>query len=466
MERPVSDIDSSRKSPLRPTSRRPASALATRHVWLLDLTGLAALSTLARLPWVLLVHAGPTSDSYFYYLSASSIAEGHGYSIMGHSTAFFPVGWPAFLAGLFAITGPSFAAVKTVNLVLWALSAGLAYALGRRLDGRAVGLVSGGLVAVAPTVTVYAMRASSEALFIPLLLGVCLLLIEKDGLTPSLRRSALAGVLLGLAILVRSTAMLLPLVLPLWLLLRRPARESWRAAALLAVTSVLVLVPWAIRNATVMHTLGLSTNGGYTIWIGANPNATGGFDVRGGHHPRWAIRTAAAETSQNSTLLRESVTYVSEHPLDWLGLIPAKFSNLMAWGSGPAANAHVGQRGPDPQRGRYERHLSGAEATLVNGSLHHLWLFKLWHYSYWVMGGIALALAARKRRPGAWLAALLVGFWIVFHVLLIHGEPRYMLSVTPLVAPALAWLLVSGWRRATALVAADESRSRPALPER
>lgn len=430
-------------------------ALAGRRAWLLDIAALTALSTLARLPWVLLAHAGPTSDSYFYYLSASSIADGHGYSIMGHSTAFFPVGWPAFLAGLFAITGPSFAAVKAVNLVLWALSAGLAYALGRRLGGRSVGLVSGGLVAVAPTMTVYAMRASSEALFIPLLLGVCLLLIEKDGLTPSLRRSALAGVLLGLAVLVRSTAMLLPLVLPLWLLLRRPARESWRAAALLAAVSVLVLVPWAVRNALVMHTLGLSTNGGYTIWMGANPNATGGFAP---DHKRWAIRSAAAEVQQNSTLMRESVDYASDHPLDWLGLIPSKFSNLMAWGPGPPANAHVAQRGPDPQRGRYNRHLSGAEATLVNGSLRHLWLFKLWHYSYWILGGIALVLATRKRLPGAGLAALLVGFWIVFHVLLIHGEPRYMLSVTPLVAPALAWLLVESARRAASVARRARAR--------
>ena len=87
------------------------------------------------------MHGGSTSDSYFYYLSARSISEGHGYSIMSHPTAFFPVGWPAFLAGLFLITGPSFAAVKALNLLLWALSAGLAYALGRRLSGRAVGLV-------------------------------------------------------------------------------------------------------------------------------------------------------------------------------------------------------------------------------------------------------------------------------------------------------------------------------------
>ena len=450
---PSLDVDA------RHAENRPASRRRTRRGWVLDVAAVALLAVLARLPWALLVHGGATSDSYFYYLSARSISEGHGYSILGHSTAFFPVGWPAFLAGLFLIAGPSMAAMKAANLVLWALSTGLAYALGRRLGGRSVGLLSGVLVAVAPTLTPYVMRASSEALFIPLLLAVCLLLTRMDGATPSLPQTAIAGMLLGLAILVRSTAMLLPLVLALWLLLRRPLRESWRAAAVLAVTSVLVLVPWAARNQVVMHTFGLSTNGGYTIWLGANSRASGGFELRSGPHPRWAILSAQSERRQNSTMLRESITYVREHPSDWLGLMPAKFGKLMAWGPGPFSNVLIAQRGPDPQRGSYRRHLSGAEATLINGSLRHLWLYKLWHYSYWILGGLALVLATRRRLPGAGLATLLVAFWIVFHVVLIHGEARYMLSVTPLVAPALAWLLVEASRRARALARGRSERA-------
>jgi hypothetical protein len=305
-------------------------------------------------------------------------------------------------------------------------------------------------------------------LFIPLLLGACLLLVTEDGRrsedgdtpedgrTPSLRRAALAGMLLGLAVLVRSTAALLPLVIPLWLLLRRPARESWRAAATMTAASVLVLAPWALRNAVVVHSFGLSTNGGYTIYQGANPHAKGPGDAYG---KRWGIRSVATETHQNSTLLQKSASYVVHHPLDWLGLVPAKFHYLMIWKPGPLQNVLVGQRGNDPRYGGYERHLSGAEATLVKGSLNHLWLYKVWHYSYWVFGGIALVLATRKRLPGAGLALLLVGFWIVFHVTLVHGESRYMLSVTPLVAPALGWLLVRTARQLPALKDLPRSRS-------
>ncbi|MGA9762725.1 MAG: glycosyltransferase family 39 protein [Gaiellaceae bacterium] len=398
------------------------------------------LSLATRLPWVLLTHSGPSSDSLFYYLGAKSIAAGHGYEILGHPTAFFPVGWPAFLGGIFLVTGPSFVVVKIVNLVLWAITTGLVYALGRRLGGRRVGVVAGGLVAFAPTMAVYAMRGSSENLFIPLLLGACLLLLTGGGRSPSLRRAALAGLLLGFAILVRSTALFLPLVLPLWLLLRRPRRESWQAALALGLTSCLVLVPWLVRNRVVMHTTALSTNGGYTVWMGANPNATGGFAPR---LNKWAIRSAASETRQNSTLLNESISYVTGHPFDWLELIPAKATELMRWNPGPIKSDLTAQSGSNPRTGWQPRHLSGAEATLINGSMHHLWLFRLWYYSYWILGAVALALALTKRLPGAGLAALLVGFWIVFHSVFVIGEPRYMLSVTPLVAPALAWFLLA-----------------------
>jgi 4-amino-4-deoxy-L-arabinose transferase-like glycosyltransferase len=429
---------------------RAVRVLGAHRAVILDISIVVALSVLARLPWVLIVHAVPTSDSYFYFLSAKSIAAGHGYSILGHPTAFFPVGWPGFLAGLFSITGPSYAAIEVLNIVLWAVSGGLVYALGRRLGGRAVGLVAGILVAVAPTITIYAMRAPSEALFIPLLLIVCLLLTGRRE-TPSLRRAAIAGVLLGVAILVRSTAELLPLLLPLWLLLRRPRRESWRAALVLAVTSGLVLVPWAVRNEVVMHSFALSTNGGYTLWIGANPDATGGFGVRG-QHPKWGIESAASEVRQDTVLTSKAISFAVHHPAQWLGLVPAKFGYLMSWGPGPLRNALQGQTGSDPRVGFYDRHLDPAAKDLVDGALNNRWAFSLWHYLYWVLGGAALILATWRRRPTATIALLLVAFWIVFHITLVHGEPRYMLSVTPLLAPALAWLLVGGTRRLGATI--------------
>lgn len=467
MERQISEIESARSPSPRPVRRRWVSRLAARRAWLVDLSVVTVLSVLVRLPWLLIVHPVPVSDTRFYYFSATSIAEGHGYQILGHPTAFFPVGWPAFLGGLFYFSGPSMLVIEVLNLVLWALVAVLAYALGRRLCDRATGVVAGVLVAVSPTMAVFVMRAYSEALFIPLLLGVCLLLTWRRE-TPSLRIAALAGALLGASILVRSTAEALILILPLWLLWRRPRRESWRAALVLGVSSCLVLAPWLVRNMVVMHTTSLSTNGGVTLWLGANPRADGGWVSYGKNN--WAISSAAAEVKQNDELTREAVRWVIHNPDHYFGLMDDKFTRLMRWSTAPLTIVELEQTGPDPSvphpARTHTRKLDRAEKKLLGGSLNNTWAFELWHYLYWGLGALALLLAVRRRRPTADLAVLLIAFWILFHVIFIHGEPRYMISVTPLVAPALGWLLVSAWRRAAALFSQDRSGAGAASPQR
>src|SRR5450759_1530708 len=144
--------------------------------------------------------------------------------------------------------------------------------------------------------------------------------------------------------------------------------------------------------------------------------------------------------------------------------MPPKFTRLMAWSTYPVLSAELEQKGPDPRvphpARTPTRKLDSAARTLLGGALNHTWAFELWHYLYWWLCAVALLLAAWRRRPTAGIAVLLVAFWILFHVVLIHGEPRYMLSVTPLVAPALAWLLVEGARRAAALAPGKTGRAR------
>jgi len=312
------------------TARRgTAWALTRRRAWAVEVSLVVVVAVLARLPWLLLVHLDPSWDSLIYMGSAKLITEGHGYVISGHPTAFFPVGWPAFLAGYFLIAGSSFAAVKALNVVLWSITVVLVCALGRRLGGKTVGLVAGLLVAVAPTLVILPLQAFSEGLFIPLLLTVCLLLSSRRETLP-LRVVALAGAILGLAVLVRSTATLVPVVLSLWLLFRRPRRESWRAALVLVASSCLVVSPWLVRNEIVMHTFALSTNGGCTLWIGNHPHATGNFG--GG---RWNLDSVASEVKQDRVLTEDSISFAVHHRSEWIALIPHKFKYLMHWSSWP-----------------------------------------------------------------------------------------------------------------------------------
>lgn len=431
--------------PSRPW-RRLAAVVAARPDYTLDLALAAAVSVLFRLPWIVIVRHGLVWDSTFYFYAAKSIAAGHGYSILGHPTAFFPVGWSAFLGLFFALTGPSIWTILVLNLILWSVTAALVYVLARRMAGRGAGIVAALIVGSSPTLTLYVLRAYSEALFIPLLLAVCLFLTARRQ-APTRRAAALAGICLGCAILVRSTAAPLPFLLPLWLLVRNPWREAWRAAATLFAVSSLVVAPWVIRNAVVMHAPELSTNGGYTLWIGNHLPPQPGQ-----RHPQlWAIDSVHAEVHQNSQLTRASLSFMVHHTGTWLNRVPHKFEKLMSWNASPLDNALRFQYGPDP-RGRLvytpPPTLGGAEGTLVRGALDNTWIFRVWHYAFWALGGLAMLLALWRRKPAAGLVLLLVGFWIVFHGLFFFGDVRFMISVTPLVAAPLAWLLVAGARTA------------------
>lgn len=433
--------------------RRLSGTLAARRGCAFDLTLLAAVSVLVRLPWVIFMRHGLIWDSTFYYYSAKSIAVGHGYAILGHPTAFFPVGWPAFLAFFFAITGPSIWTILVLNVILWTVTVGLVYALGRRMGGRATGVVAALIIAISPTLTLYVLRAYSEALFIPLLIVVGLLLTARRE-SPALPVAALAGIVLGLAILVRSTAAPLAFLLGLWLFLRNPWRASWRPAVIFAALACLVVAPWVVRNQVLMHSPVLSTNGGYTLWIG-NHLPPPAFK-----HPKhlWGIGSVHAEVHQNSTMTADSLRFMVRHTGTLLARVPHKFLTLMGWNTAPLKNALLFQHQPDP-RGNYTylhpAQLQGTEGTLVRAVLGNTWIFRAWHYTFWLLGGLAMLLALWRRRPAAGFVMLLVAFWIILHSVVFFGDVRFMVSVTPLVAAPLAWLLVQaacGARRLAHLI--------------
>jgi 4-amino-4-deoxy-L-arabinose transferase-like glycosyltransferase len=429
-----------------------------------------ALAVGLRAPLIAIIKSQATSDSLFYVLSARSIAEGHGYGIFGHPTAFFPVGWPAFIALLFRITGSySFANVLWAGAGLWALSSALMYVFALRLGGRAAAAVAACLVAAYPDFLFYSLRAVSETLFIPLLIGACIALTPSKGRQLTWWASLIAGMLFGAAILVRTTAAQAPFAVAVLLLLAgRDLRALRNAAVFLAVTYLMV-VPWVARNEAVMKTLALSTNAGYTLWLGDNPRATGGNELVGPGRTHWQIATAAEEVADNRERMKEPLEFMVHDPPQWLALVPDKARYLFLWNPAGLVRA-TDAAAASPQQSPTPRVLGAEERDLIDFLRRLFPALRVGHLLYWVCGAAALVAAIVWRRPGAALVAVLVGLWIILHVTVAHGQFRYMLSVQPLMAAPLAWgltaPLVCLWRRLggrrTAVRAACGAPSSPA----
>ncbi|MDM4765837.1 glycosyltransferase family 39 protein [Pelomonas sp. SE-A7] len=111
--------------------------------------------------------------------------------------------------------------LKLAAYAVLAVLTGLCAALGQRLAGRSGALVSASLVllALAPDSSLHALK--TETLGMCLVLSAALLLAPRTD-QPGRRRLAMAGLLLGLAVLTKQTYALIPLLLPLWLYLADP----------------------------------------------------------------------------------------------------------------------------------------------------------------------------------------------------------------------------------------------------
>lgn len=192
----------------------------------------------------------------------------------GGPSALRPPGLPLLLGGIFEVFGTDLDAARVVFALLGTLSVLLLYLLVARVFAdRRLALGTAALAAVLPSLVLLDNGLLSENLFIPLALGVALLVAvhrDRGGWAPA----AGAGAVLGLAVLTRSNGLLLalPVVVGLWG--ARGAARRWAAPAIALGCLALVLAPWTVRNAILFERfLPLGTQGGFTIAGQWNGNA-------------------------------------------------------------------------------------------------------------------------------------------------------------------------------------------------
>jgi 4-amino-4-deoxy-L-arabinose transferase-like glycosyltransferase len=212
-----------------------------------------------------------TADPSDYDRHARSIAAGAGYpesgvAPAGGPTAIRPPGFPAFVAGIYALSGDSVTAARVGQALVGTVLVGLIALIAWKLYGRTEALVAGALAAVFPPLVIGGMTLLSEPLFVTLMLAAVLAALHwRD--CPATRWVIVSGALAGAAVLTRSTGLLL--LIPLAFAVRLGPWRRWsgyRAPALLVASALLVVVPWTIRNAVETDAFVLvSDQDGYTL---------------------------------------------------------------------------------------------------------------------------------------------------------------------------------------------------------
>ncbi len=380
------------------------------------------LLVLLRLAPVLLIEVVLFSDMDWYYGRAVGIVQTGQYAENGKPTAFWPVGYPGFLAGTFAIFGASVRVAQLANVALSLLAAVLLHTwCVQHFASRWVALWAVCLLAVYPNHIGYSLGLCSEPLFTALLLGICLLM------RPDARAVHLlaVGVLAGLATLVKTQMLLLapPLVLLLSL-------EAWhwqglvdglRRALLVTLVMLATIAPWSWRNHVEMHAfIPVSSNGGMSLLAGNNPAMTTSL-LRDYDDSSDLVKqvgfSAADQVAADRRARAAAWQWIRENPATFIGLMPKKLIRLWLPDGESEWALQLGYAGYEAHRTpiRVLRYLNQA-------------------YYFLLLGGMLVALRrwVDWRRPETLVVPLLCVYFSAISMVF-SGQSRYHAPLMPFI---------------------------------
>lgn len=97
-------------------------------------------------------------------------------------------------------------------------------------------------------------------------------------------------------------------------------------AMLMVCVALVISAPWMVRNMLVIGAPVMNTNGGFNLYLGNNPAATGMYisiaDTPRG--PTWGELRKTGEVHASETLKQEAISWVKAHPTEFLTLAVKK----------------------------------------------------------------------------------------------------------------------------------------------
>lgn len=376
-------------------TRAPGGFGAWRDdAWWLTLA-LVVLALLPRLYVAIAWTREPVWDGHYYHFGATRIAEGLGYSediVIGGQLRWnpwchYPVGYSALLAVVYVVFGTSILVAPIVNAVIGALTVLVVHRIARYYLSEARSAVAGLIAAVHPGLVAYTavvMTEPSAALF-ALAAGWCALQSRRGrgGLPPEASLSStgdgeawwrrMSGAplvsVVGTALLVGIGALIRPptlLAVPLLLwVFPRPFKSALLRSVGVGAVSLLVILPWTIRNCRVMDGCALiSTNGGWNLAIGAL-TTTGRFTTLTAAD---GCPVVTGQVQQDRCWAGVGRRAIAQNPGRWLSVVPDKLRHTYNHESFPIEYL----REANPEAWPEERRAAGRNLLTV---FHHVLMF-------------------------------------------------------------------------------------------
>ncbi len=274
-----------------------------------------------------------SGDAEGYWELARNIRAGRDYSIYQPPRYVLRVpGFPLLLALSQMLFGESPFAARCLLACVGTAACGLTYCLGRELVDGTTGLIAAMYTALSPTLALFSVLILSETAFAAVLLvsllAIARLVRRPEGSASLLRRigsPVIAGILIGIATLVRPTWLYVGSAIALVVIFVGSGRGSLRNCGLNVVALLcgigVSMAPWTIRNYCVTgHVVPTTLWVGPSLYDGLHPAATGDSDMQFIEEDRLLL--SMSEYEMDREYRRRAWDFVVHHPLRtaWLAV--------------------------------------------------------------------------------------------------------------------------------------------------
>lgn len=393
------------------------------------LWGIIVVAAILRIAAIQVYHSPLVSDDKDYDAIARSLVHGDGYVLDGKPTAYRLPAYPLVLAGTYYLFGGSDLPVKILQTCFDLLSCLLLFLIGRKLFSTKVGLAAAAILALFPIQILYVTHLMTETMFTTIFLMIVWMVIRKEEDSRQLSRDCVIGLLTGTAVLFRTTALLLPVLIFIhrWKL-GYELRTNLRSFALISVMMALVVSPWLIRNVVEFQRLSLTSNAGVNFWMGNHPGASGAYSFPKTNNPLADVDDDFVRSDLGFKLGTE---FIMSHPIDAALVVGKKFAHFFAadywlmmmmeykpdWASAPNS------------------------ATVFNQlSLSNVIAIHIPFVLIILLGTFALVSPSTKDSTTFFFLRAILLYWLAVH-LVIYADARYRFPIVPIIILAAAY----GW---------------------
>jgi 4-amino-4-deoxy-L-arabinose transferase-like glycosyltransferase len=408
-------------------SNTPPNELSSRRARpnIVLLLAILSFGALLRVAWVLIVPPIQLSDAIHYWNTARHLLETGSYSSSRGDYllhAWRPPGYPFLLATFMAVLGEQSWLPFSTNLILYVLTSISAFCIATKLSSVKAGLFVALILALWPSFIFMSGLAFSEPLSTFLFTSSFLAYMKAE--RSGWMYAASAGVLTALGALVRPALLLSPLLWICFIIMKR--RDRWSSiyhVSVMAISMMLAIVPWTVRNYGIFGTLVIvSTNGGDVFYRANNPYAAGGY-TRAGEKDLAVYKRD--EVMWNRVGYTWGLEWIAENPREFLKLAVKKQGIFL--GSDDTGIYWTLNRG----------HRDTGVVYKVLAAISNVW----W-VGVWVLGIIGATRARHffKNDPMGGLLISMIFLFIAVHSIF-ESQPRYHLPFIGLLSVISAFAI-------------------------